>query len=88
MFRESFFKFVDLKPEYDYNPQFSKNGRTLTQRRWMKGSAGSQERWYRITDVKLKRVVKTTGGNTKDKDPYGLDALKGMRSKKNKKKFE
>jgi hypothetical protein len=84
MFRESFFKFVDLKPEYDYNPQFSKNGRTLTQRRWMKGSAGSQERWYKITDAKIKTVAKTTAGNTEEKDPYGLNALKGLRSKKKK----
>jgi hypothetical protein len=84
MFRESFWKFIDLKPEYDYNPQFSKNGKTQTQRRWMKGSAGSQERWYMITDVRIKRVVKTTTGNTKEKDPYGLNAIKGRRSRKKK----
>ena len=53
-FRESFWTFIDLKPEYDYNPQRAKQGKTLTKRRWLKGSAGNQERWYKITDVKIK----------------------------------
>jgi len=59
-FRESFWTFIDMKPEYDYNPDNAKKGRTLTDRRWLKGSAGSQERWYKITDVKIKTVDKTT----------------------------
>jgi hypothetical protein len=51
-FRQQFFNFIDLKSEYDYNPHCAKKGSTLTQRRWLKGSAGNQVPWIKITDVK------------------------------------
>ena len=50
-FRESFWRFIDLKPEYDYNPQFASRGKSLTDRRWQKGSMGKQENWIKIVDV-------------------------------------
>ena len=50
-FRQSFFTYIDLKPEYDYNPQFASRGKSLTDRRWQKGSMGKQENWIKIVDV-------------------------------------
>ena len=50
-FRQSFFNFCDLTPEYDYNPQKSSRGKSLTDRRWQKGSAGKQENWIKIVDI-------------------------------------
>ena len=50
-FRQSFFTYIDLKPEYDYNPQKSSRGNLLTDRRWQKGSVGKQNNWIKIVDV-------------------------------------
>ena len=50
-FRQSFFTYIDLKHEYDYNPQFASRGKSLTDRRWQKGSMGKQENWIKIVDI-------------------------------------
>ena len=51
-FRQSFFTFISWSPEYDYNPQFASRGKSLTDRRWQKGSMGKQENWIKVVDVK------------------------------------
>jgi hypothetical protein len=53
-FRKCFFQYIDLKPEYEYNPQNARKGKTLTKRRWLKGSVGNQVSWIKIVDVKQK----------------------------------
>ena len=49
-FREMFYQFISMNDKYDYNPQLAQKGFSLSARRWLKGSAGKQTRWVKITD--------------------------------------
>jgi len=49
-FRESFHQFISMNDKYDYNPQLANKGFSLSNRRWLKGPAGKQTRWIKISD--------------------------------------
>lgn len=48
-FRKSFFAFISNSPSYEYNEHLSSKGDSLSNRRWLVGSAGEQKRHIKIT---------------------------------------
>jgi len=51
-FQQKFFEFVDLHPDYDYNPQNASKGKGKSARRWKKGTAGNQKPAIKVTSLK------------------------------------
>jgi hypothetical protein len=51
-FDDALWKYVDLHPDYEYNPQLSRKGNKKTDRRSLKGSAGKQTPHIKITSPK------------------------------------
>ena len=48
-FRTSFFSFIVNSPSYEYNEYLAAKGDSISNRRWLIGAAGQQERHIKIT---------------------------------------